>query len=147
MPTLIKYIGQQLRWPELAATGKQSIWSPGQQEERPDAEALQLLATGFFKNLSGHTPLYGNRVITPDDDREQFDCKVVLEIAVPNGLSTRPSFIAVSPASGNLTLTPTGGATFNGSATPLTRTFANNRLGVAITPNPHDVNDYSVSGV
>lgn len=147
MPTLIKYIGQQLRWPELATTGNQSIWNPGQQEARPDAEAKQLLATGYFNNLSGNTPLYGNRTLTADDDKSQFDCMVVLAVEVPGGLSPKPSTIAVPPATGNLTLTPTGGATFNGSATPLTRTFANNRLGVAITPNPHDVNDYSVSGV
>ncbi len=44
----IKYIGTQSRWPELATTGKQSIWFPGQEEERPDGEAALLIATGLF---------------------------------------------------------------------------------------------------
>ena len=28
MPKTIKYIGTQQRWPELAITGKQSLWQP-----------------------------------------------------------------------------------------------------------------------
>lgn len=50
MPKTIEYIGTQQRWPELATTGKQSTWMPGQAEERSDAEAAQLLATGLFKS-------------------------------------------------------------------------------------------------
>lgn len=53
----IKYIGTQLRWPELAVTGKQSVWFPGQEEERSDAEAAQLLATGLFSR--SEQPLTG----------------------------------------------------------------------------------------
>lgn len=48
MPKTVKYIGTAQRWPELAATGKQSVWMPGQMEERSDAEAAQLLFTGLF---------------------------------------------------------------------------------------------------
>jgi len=39
------------RWPELATTGKQSTWVPGQQEQRSDTEAAQLLATGLFSDV------------------------------------------------------------------------------------------------
>lgn len=46
----IEYIGTQERWPELALTGKQSVWSPGQIESRPAAEAGALLATGLFSS-------------------------------------------------------------------------------------------------
>lgn len=49
MPIEIKYTGTQQRWPELATTGKQSVWMPGQIEERDDVEAGKLLATGLFK--------------------------------------------------------------------------------------------------
>lgn len=49
MPKTIKYTGAQERWPELAVTGKQSAWRPGQQEERSDSEALLLLGTGQFQ--------------------------------------------------------------------------------------------------
>ncbi|MEY5100385.1 MAG: hypothetical protein RJA36_3104 [Pseudomonadota bacterium] len=47
----IKYIGSQARWPELAATGYQSVWMPGQIEERSDGEAATLLATGLFVDV------------------------------------------------------------------------------------------------
>lgn len=100
----------------------------------------QLGGAGATESLSGP------RTITALDDQKQFTCTTALPIMFPNGLSPRPSVIAVPPATGNLTLTPTGGATLNGSASSITRTFANNRLGVAITPNPYDVNDYTVSG-
>jgi len=46
----IKYAGTQQRWPELSITGKQSVWMPGQIEERDDVEAGKLLATGLFKS-------------------------------------------------------------------------------------------------
>lgn len=48
MPITLKYIGAQNRWPELAVTGKQSVWAIGQTEERTDAEAQLLVATGLF---------------------------------------------------------------------------------------------------
>lgn len=49
MPQTIKYIGTTSRWPELAFTGQQSVWNPGQLEERSDAEVAKLLATGLFE--------------------------------------------------------------------------------------------------
>lgn len=51
MAKTIKYTGTQRRWPELAITGKQSIWLLGQQEERSDAEANLLLGTGLFTEV------------------------------------------------------------------------------------------------
>jgi lysophospholipase L1-like esterase len=48
MPKTIKYTGSQQRWPELSVTGRQSVWFPGQTEQRSDVEAVQLLATGLF---------------------------------------------------------------------------------------------------
>ena len=51
MPKTVKYIGTVTRWPELATTGKQSTWVPGQQEERSDTEAAKLLATGLFSDV------------------------------------------------------------------------------------------------
>jgi hypothetical protein len=51
MSKTIKYTGTQDRWPELLVTGKPSLWLPGQQEERSDAEAALLLATGLFSGV------------------------------------------------------------------------------------------------
>lgn len=56
MAVTIKYTGTQIRWPELAITGKQSVWNPGQIESREDAEAALLLATGVFTD-EGDKPL------------------------------------------------------------------------------------------
>jgi hypothetical protein len=56
----IKYTGTQIRWPELAITGKQSVWFPGQEEERSDSEAALLLATGLFeRSASSQSPVSG----------------------------------------------------------------------------------------
>lgn len=44
----IKYIGAATTYQELAVTGKQSVWHPGQVEQRSDAEADLLLGTGQF---------------------------------------------------------------------------------------------------
>jgi hypothetical protein len=72
MPT-VKYIGTTQRWPELAFTGKQSVWNPGQMEERSGAESAQLLGSGLFSLVSNQAamlvtdPLTGKRVLqTPD---------------------------------------------------------------------------------
>lgn len=87
------------------------------------------------------------RTVTADDDQKQFTCITALTVTCPNGLSPKPSTIFFPPATGNLTLTPAGGATLNGSASPITRAFTGtNKLGVALIPNPYDVNDYTVSG-
>ncbi len=64
MPTTIKYIGTQDRWPELAVTGKQSMWRPGQQEERSDLELSLLLATGLFNTVPRNLPtVYPSRAV------------------------------------------------------------------------------------
>ena len=62
MPKSIKYIGTQRGWPELAITGKQSSWIPGQMEQRSDAEAAQLLASGLFSDVDA-TQLPENKVV------------------------------------------------------------------------------------
>ena len=81
------------------------------------------------------------------DNGKIYSCSAAFSTNVPNGLTPKPSTIFFPPATGNLTLTPAGGATLNGSASPITRAFTGtNKLGVALIPNPYDVNDYTVSG-
>jgi hypothetical protein len=80
------------------------------------------------------------------DESKQYTCTTALTVSVPDGLSPRPSTVVIPPASGNLTITPTGSATLNGAGSSLTRTFTNNRQGVLISPNPYVTTDYSVSG-
>lgn len=52
MSVTLKYTGAISPWRELAVTGKQSAWTPGQQEERSNAEASLLLATGYFEAIN-----------------------------------------------------------------------------------------------
>jgi len=145
MPTLIKYIGQQLRWPELATTGKQSIWNPGQQEARPDAEALQLLGTGLF-TTPGATKVVGSSfTLTEADDGQVFNCTAALTVTIPAGLTPRPAVAIIPPPSGNLSIAVSGGAQINGATTTLTRSRASNLAGVAVQPYV-DADGYGVSG-
>jgi hypothetical protein len=51
MPLTIKYNGNERGWDELSITGKQSVWNPGQQEERSDTEAALLIGTGLFSRV------------------------------------------------------------------------------------------------
>ena len=126
---------------------------PGYRLTANNGEVVELccVAPGSFVPVTPETAAFAEslsalRVLTALDDKKRFTCTTALTIEVPTGLSPAPSCIAVPPATGNLTLSPTGGATFNGSASALTRTFANNRNGVLIEPSPYTANDYSVSG-
>lgn len=67
MTKTIKYTGAQDAWPELAITGKQSVWHPGQQEERADPEAEILLTTGLFSLL--HATAESPATVTPTANR------------------------------------------------------------------------------
>ena len=81
------------------------------------------------------------------DNGKVYSCSTAFSTNVPDGLTPRPSSVFFPPATGNLTLTPTGGATINGSASPVTRAFTgSNKLGVALIPNPYDAHDYTLSG-
>lgn len=51
MTKTIEYIGAQQRWSELQYTGGQSVWAPGQIEERSDVAAAELIATGLFTEV------------------------------------------------------------------------------------------------
>lgn len=53
MTVTIKYIGAQQRWSELPYTGAQSVWLPGQIEERSDVDAAALMGTGLFSTIQG----------------------------------------------------------------------------------------------
>lgn len=113
----------------------------------PNIDAKSVPVVGYnILGLETHTSLSASYAVTALDDEKQFTCTTDLPILVGPGLVPAPSFMAIPPSGGTLTLTPTGGATINGSASSATRTFANNRNGVVVTPNPYVVDDYSLSG-
>ena len=162
MPKTVKYIGTVTRWPELATTGKQSTWVPGQQEERSDTEAAKLLATGLFSDvdatqlpeqkvvaISGvvsgdRTPVASSRDITVDDNGRFLAPTGTLTLTIPAGLDPMPSFTVDCPASGTVSIARSTTATINGAGTTLTRTRANNPVGFVVLA--HESDAYGVSG-
>lgn len=110
----------------------------GSQVAKIDREALPGELTGFVRTIpTAYT-------VIEDDDSQTLKCSAATTLTL-----TPTSYAAVivyPPASGNLTIGRSGGVTLNGVAADLTRTFASNRLGVAIVPNPHVAGDFTVSG-
>lgn len=83
--TVIRYIGTQDRWPELAVTGRQSMWFRGQQEDRPDAETAQLMATGLFRVVPvtpevSSGPDGGFAVVLPDRSQVRLGTRANAQI-------------------------------------------------------------------
>ena len=83
--------------------------------------------------------------VTAADDGKTFTCTTALTITIPASLSPRPSFIVNPPASGNVSLDPTGAAELNGAGTTITRSRASNPAGVAVIPYAES-DGYGVSG-
>ena len=145
MPVSIKYIGTQVRWPELSITGKQSVWIPGQQEERSDAEANSLLATGLFAALTGSQVASSSFTLAASDDGKVFNVTTAITVTFPAGLSPKPNVGFVLPPSGSLTIAVSGGANINGATTTLTRARSANPAGIVVQPYTES-DGYGVSG-
>lgn len=124
MPKTVKYIGTVTRWPELATTGKQSAWVPGQQEQRSDTEAAQLLATGLFSDVDA-TQLPEQKVVAisgvvseyviPAD--EYTDAVTLTATGVVHSMPGRLSSITVVSGSCDLVLADGAGAGTSGIRT------------------------------
>ena len=95
--------------------------------------------------VNGGAVLYGDYTVTAADDGVIFNCTTALTITIPELLSPRPSFIVNPPATGNVSLDPTGAAQLNGAGTTLTRSRANNPAGVAVVAYAES-DGYGVSG-
>ena len=98
MPKTVEYTGAQRGWSELAATGKQSVWFPGQAEERSDSEAALLLATGLFKSpddtLTAADVAATKSLVSADRNLQRVD-------AVPTAVSGKAGAWTFSRASAN----------------------------------------------
>ena len=90
-------------------------------------------------------PLAEGITLNKDDDGVVFAASTAITITVPGGLVPKPSVVIVPPASGNLSVAFSGGATGNGAGTTLTRTRTANPAGILIQPY-NDANGYGVSG-
>lgn len=117
----IKYIGSQARWPELAATGRQSVWMPGQIEERSDEEAATLLDTGLFDDV-------GYSSLSADEMTAINAAYAAGMLAVPAG--TRLGTIASVPTASILLDAGSGGTVTTARVTfaPPTDTIGAQRL-------------------
>ncbi len=88
--------------------------------------------------------LAADYTLSSADDQRTFHASTTLTVTVPKGMNPQPSVIIDCPLSGTLSIA-SNGTLLNGATTTLTRTRANNPIGVAITQ--HTTPDsYGVSG-
>ena len=107
--------------------------------EKRATDTDNVLRQGAVVSISTDT------LITAADDGRTFNCTTALTITVPELLSPRPSFIVNPPASGNVSLDPTGAAQLNGAGATLTRSRASNPAGIAVVAYSES-DGYGVSG-
>ena len=107
--------------------------------EKRATDTDNVLRQGAVVSISTDT------LITAADDGRTFNCTTALTITVPELLSPRPSFIVNPPASGNVSLDPTGAAQLNGAGTTLTRSRTSNPAGIAVVAYSES-DGYGVSG-
>ena len=107
--------------------------------EKRATDTDNVLRQGAVVSISTDT------LITAADDGRTFNCTTALTITVPELLSPRPSFIVNPPASGNVSLDPTGAAQLNGAGATLTRSRASNPAGIAVVAYAES-DGYGVSG-
>ena len=126
MPTKIKYIGTARRYFESAITGKQSVWQPGGLDERPDADAALLLATGLFQTIGAPgvavgVPVAASKTLNSSDLEQILDVSAAATLTIPSdtvlGLAAgdRVSVGAYQQTSGAVTWAGSG-STLRGTA-------------------------------
>ncbi len=167
MPKTVKYIGTVTRWPELATTGKQSTWVPGQQEQRSDTEAAQLLATGLFSDVdatqlpeqkvvaisgvvsgagvvvSGNVTINASNAATYHNADLLFSGAYTVTLAAGiTAVYPGFKFSARPPDSGNASIAASS-VTLNGAGTTITRALASQRRFAVIADG---TDAYSVTG-
>ena len=87
MPIKLRYIGTNSNYFEAAVTGKQSKWDTGDMDERPDADAALLMATGLFQ-VVGATytlgiPVSGNKTLATSDLEQVQDVSAAATLTIP----------------------------------------------------------------
>lgn len=85
-----------------------------------------------------------SRALTAADNGKVLRCSSAVTLEYPEGLGAEFSCIVESPASGDVTIDPTGSCTANGGSTSLTRSRANNPAGFVIRALAANV--FGVSG-
>jgi hypothetical protein len=90
------------------------------------------------------TTVTASRALTTADSGNVLRCSAAVTLEYPEGLSAAFSCIVEPPASGDVTLDPTGSCTANGGTTNLTRSRANNPAGFVIRALAANV--FGVSG-
>jgi len=131
--------------PELAAVGaaaalvayRGKLWHSNATADQPNTGWVYA-GGGYWQDVAGPITLAAH------DAGSMWRMTDAGTITIPAGLSLPPSLVIVPPASGNLSVAVSGGATINGGTTTLTRTRALNPGGVAIVA--YGGNAYGLSG-
>ena len=137
MAKTVKYTGTQRRWPELATTGKQSVWFPGQAEERSDSEAALLIATGYFIDqdalnqtpaetatlaamVSGGAQVGTSRSALASDSGNKLELANGVTYTLTDAVALPADVVLLGPEPGSATIAVTGTATANGTTSNIT---------------------------
>jgi hypothetical protein len=105
-----------------------SITTTGQCEY----QVVQGDATAPNASLPAIIAVSASRALTWVDSGNVLRCSTAVTLEYPEGLGSEFSCIVESPASGDVTIDPTGSCTANGGSTSLTRSRANNPAGFVI---------------
>lgn len=130
----------------ITASGGSINYSINGELSQADRLTVRSYAKAVVNQLGvGSTSLSSAYQISKDDDGKVFTCTTALTITIPANLSPRPSFIINPPATGDVSLDPTGAAQLNGAGTTITRSRASNPAGVAVVAYSES-DGYGVSG-
>ena len=92
----------------------------------PVADAVKAAAMPTIVTVST------SRALTAADNGKVLRCSAAVTLEYPEGLGAEFACLAESPASGDVTIDPTGSCTANAGSTSLTRNRADNQAGFAI---------------
>lgn len=89
--------------------------------------------------------LSADYTLTAADNGRAFQCSTALTVTLPSTVYLPDGVVIDAPTSGNLSIASDGTTTLNGATTTLTRTAANNPVGVGIR-TPRTAGTANVSG-
>lgn len=99
-----------------------------------------------LSSASRRVQLTGPYTVQASDDGTLFWSTTNVTVTLPAGLSPAPVLLFAPPATGSITVTPSGGAQIAGSTNPYAINRTTNPSGVcAVSPYPDSANQYGVT--
>jgi hypothetical protein len=89
--------------------------------------------------------LTSDYTLTASDDNTIFSATTAITVTVPAGLSPMPSCVFLPPATGSITLHPTGGTLLSGSSSDVAFSIVSNPAGAGLVPLYGQTDKYGVT--